>query len=221
MSRQRKGFTLIELLVVIAIIAILAAILFPVFARAREKARQASCLSNEKQLVLGVLMYVSDYDGKVPLGGAARTPAEMEATGMTWWWQKVMPYLKNDQLLACPSGSRSGSGYAGADPRWDVDYVWNRHLGVYDNPIKVAAIEEPAYVICLAEGEGANYGRWYNESHAGSKNYRWSNRAIHNGGCNYGFWDGHAKWMSAELVPYDSYSGPYAKQSFRMEPTWP
>jgi prepilin-type N-terminal cleavage/methylation domain-containing protein len=73
MRRTAKGFTLIELLVVIAIIAILAAILFPVFARAREKARQSSCLSNVKQITLGTQMYVQDYDEKFPFALASIT----------------------------------------------------------------------------------------------------------------------------------------------------
>jgi len=88
-SRSR-GFTLIELLVVIAIIAILAAILFPVFAKAREKARQASCASNEKQMGLACLMYASDYDGRYPSNwtNQCATPG--------WDWMEVtQPYAKN------------------------------------------------------------------------------------------------------------------------------
>jgi len=123
---QRKGFTLIELLVVIAIIAILAAILFPVFASAREKARSASCLSNTKQLALGLLMYASDYDQRAPDGvttawlpwctlfnwwGTANFWSSTQANNPgndTWgWftdWRTVMrPYLKNDLINRCPS----------------------------------------------------------------------------------------------------------------------
>jgi len=100
---MRKGFTLIELLVVIAIIAILAAILFPVFARAREKARQASCQSNLKQMALGVLMYAQDYDEGLPVGvrTTESTPASL------WWYDIVQPYVKNQQILACPSQPKS------------------------------------------------------------------------------------------------------------------
>src|SRR5581483_8691984 len=96
-QRSRKyGFTLIELLVVIAIIAILAAILFPVFAQAREKARATTCLSNMKQVMLGELMYAQDYD---------------ESHSWTWGWdptwvpwhQQINPYIKNQQLWKCPS----------------------------------------------------------------------------------------------------------------------
>jgi prepilin-type N-terminal cleavage/methylation domain-containing protein/prepilin-type processing-associated H-X9-DG protein len=104
--RRSFGFTLIELLVVIAIIAILAAILFPVFARAREKARQASCQSNLKQIALAALMYGQDYDEtyvrqRIEVG----TPTNGQATSYTWG-DMVMPYMKNMNLLDCPSSGR-------------------------------------------------------------------------------------------------------------------
>lgn len=100
---RRTGFTLIELLVVIAIIAILAAILFPVFAQAREKARQASCISNTKQYATATSMYVQDYDEILPMGsyplGGGMPPAGCVAT---YYWA-VVPYVKNDQINVCPS----------------------------------------------------------------------------------------------------------------------
>ncbi|MBM3475983.1 MAG: DUF1559 domain-containing protein [Armatimonadetes bacterium] len=98
---RRKGFTLIELLVVIAIIAILAAILFPVFARAREKARQTSCLSNLKQLGLGVNMYVTDNDETYPPFAYMPVPGN-PATAVTAF-DSVTPYIKNRQILLCPN----------------------------------------------------------------------------------------------------------------------
>jgi prepilin-type N-terminal cleavage/methylation domain-containing protein/prepilin-type processing-associated H-X9-DG protein len=96
---MRRGFTLIELLVVIAIIAILAAILFPVFAKAREKARQAACQSNEKQIGLACLMYQTDYDGCFP----PNAPAGCSAVNATDWMEICQPYAKNWQLYMCPS----------------------------------------------------------------------------------------------------------------------
>lgn len=134
---QRRGFTLIELLVVIAIIAILAAILFPVFARAREKARSASCESNLKQLVLGFQMYYSDYDEKLPGWGppcwAGYKP--YVTTGAPWFMQ-LQPYVKNKQLLACPSSTSAGginlTGCAGCSVyNWGgapVNYGMNEYM---------------------------------------------------------------------------------------------
>src|SRR3569833_2740261 len=96
-SAPKAAFTLIELLVVIAIISIIAAILFPVFAQAREKARQTMCTSNEKQLSLGVLMYTQDNDEFLP---PIATPNNSEL-----WPDLVKPYIKNDQVRVCPSDS--------------------------------------------------------------------------------------------------------------------
>src|SRR5258708_12832005 len=105
---MRRAFTLIELLVVIAIIAILAAILFPVFAQAREKARQASCQSNLRQLGLATLMYSQDYDGTYPIAQYA------DSTGVEYWFAHgasgkydkaaglLFPYIKNHQIHRCP-----------------------------------------------------------------------------------------------------------------------
>jgi prepilin-type N-terminal cleavage/methylation domain-containing protein/prepilin-type processing-associated H-X9-DG protein len=94
LSMKKTGFTLIELLVVIAIIAILAAILFPVFAQAREKARQTACLSNSKQLGTGVAMYLQDYDETFPIGSSA---------GGYSWARQVHPYIKNAGVFSCSS----------------------------------------------------------------------------------------------------------------------
>src|SRR6056297_1815502 len=92
---MKRGFTLIELLVVIAIIAILAAILFPVFARAREKARQTSCLNNMKQLGLGFMMYLQDYDERLPAFYFRRP-------GMFYYWtEAIRPYIQNEQIFQC------------------------------------------------------------------------------------------------------------------------
>jgi prepilin-type N-terminal cleavage/methylation domain-containing protein/prepilin-type processing-associated H-X9-DG protein len=103
--RTRSAFTLIELLVVIAIIAILAAILFPVFAQAREKARSAACLSNTKQLGLGIMQYVQDYDETYPLGGFSSGSGAIGAgqAAIDRWYKAISPYTKNTMIRACPS----------------------------------------------------------------------------------------------------------------------
>src|ERR687891_88477 len=102
---QQRAFTLIELLVVIAIIAILAAILFPVFARARESARSASCRSNLKQIGLAAAMYKQDYDETMPfqVNGSAWTFHPTDPANQTYWGWFYLPYSKNQQIWACPS----------------------------------------------------------------------------------------------------------------------
>jgi prepilin-type N-terminal cleavage/methylation domain-containing protein/prepilin-type processing-associated H-X9-DG protein len=107
---NRSGFTLIELLVVIAIIAILAAILFPVFARARENARRASCQSNMKQIMLGVVQYTQDYDEKFCTAYWATPGTDVV------WMQAIQPYAKSTQVFQCPSDTKTGIPYPSASP---------------------------------------------------------------------------------------------------------
>lgn len=107
---KRNGFTLIELLVVIAIIAILAAILFPVFAQARAAARKTTCISNLKQLALAQLMYVQDYDEQFTVWDWGKNPGHdswADGTGGGWWMVQTQPYIKNLGLYACPSDTRN------------------------------------------------------------------------------------------------------------------
>jgi prepilin-type N-terminal cleavage/methylation domain-containing protein/prepilin-type processing-associated H-X9-DG protein len=107
--RVRSGFTLIELLVVIAIIAILASILFPVFAQAREKSRQTACLSNVRQIAVSVSMYAQDYDERLffrSTTNAANTRSNVATPKTAYaqlWWNQVMPYVKSEAIFTCPS----------------------------------------------------------------------------------------------------------------------
>jgi prepilin-type N-terminal cleavage/methylation domain-containing protein/prepilin-type processing-associated H-X9-DG protein len=127
-SRSKQGFTLIELLVVIAIIAILAAILFPVFGRARENARRSSCQSNLKQIGLGMMQYIQDYDEKYPLrrGASSSTPLAANAPATHMWYGSINPYIKSNQLFQCPSDATSGSSDTSAGEY--SDYFYNSLL---------------------------------------------------------------------------------------------
>ena len=123
-SGVRKGFTLIELLVVIAIIALLASILFPVFARAREKARQASCGSNLKQIGLGLMQYVQDYDEVLPLAMPRVSAGCVAQSGS--WMDFIYPYVKSNDIFDCPdNAANSGVG--------QYSYPWSpgSNLGSY------------------------------------------------------------------------------------------
>jgi prepilin-type N-terminal cleavage/methylation domain-containing protein/prepilin-type processing-associated H-X9-DG protein len=143
--RLHKGFTLIELLVVIAIIAILAAILFPVFAKVREKARQTSCLSNMKQMGLAFTQYSQDYDEKYPNGINWYDP------GGNGWAGEVYPYVKSTQVFLCPDDSSQGhSSYA---------YNSNNVLptGSSCSGYSIAKYDAPAKTILLFEMTG-NHG---------------------------------------------------------------
>jgi prepilin-type N-terminal cleavage/methylation domain-containing protein/prepilin-type processing-associated H-X9-DG protein len=177
--KNRTGFTLIELLVVIAIIAILAAILFPVFAQAREKARQTACVSNMKQLGLGLTMYAQDYDDNLPYGYMYAANRKV-----WWWWQdSIRPYVKNETVYTCPSASPHSMEKSGRPPGTPNplirDYIANaaasagdrgvwptgaskefRRLGPFTNnqgtdtaTRSMAEIEDPAGAISVFDGQ--------------------------------------------------------------------
>ncbi len=186
---KKKGFTLIELLVVIAIIAILAAILFPVFSRAREQARKSTCLSNLKQLAQGMQMYAQDWDEVLPMGlpGCVNRGAKQ-------WWSAIYPYVKNVQILHCPSTSNpwtwfsNPGGVCGGSPSCsellpgmpaDGSFISygvpigilsglcvDVHPGSYpcaSGPIRgrLAALRAPAQTVIIADSARAVFGGGY------------------------------------------------------------
>ena len=214
--RHQKGFTLIELLVVIAIIAILAAILFPVFARAREKARAASCLSNMKQIGLAVLQYSQDYDEYFPAWGVWDT----SVGNWLYIYNALAPYMKNLQIIDCPSDEWNGGALAAWESpnnvcwynnemhvsyaaghipgewvgsvNWPDGNWWNHTTPHLDHPWnKLARQKDPAGTISMIEGDAPEF--W-------STNHLevWLNVGFHrhNGIQNVTFCDGHAKAMS-------------------------
>jgi prepilin-type N-terminal cleavage/methylation domain-containing protein len=148
--RNRRAFTLIELLVVIAIIAILAAILFPVFARARENARRTSCLSNLKQLGLSIMQYTQDYDEKLP-GSRKYFPTSPNA--YTTWVTLLQPYARSTQLYTCPNGVPY------SDPAYP-SYGYNYNLGEDDAVVSLAAINTSAETVLIGDS-WAQYRRRY------------------------------------------------------------
>lgn len=159
MKRQKKhtGFTLIELLVVIAIIAILAAILFPVFARARENARRASCLSNLKQIGLGIMMYTQDYDEHLP-SSKANNGGDVRGGIRQGWENYTEPYIKSTQVLQCPSDSRAASvGWS-----YGYNYVRLAPSGLA-SAITIASINSPSQLVMLTDSycnSGLDYIYW-------------------------------------------------------------
>lgn len=200
MSHRRLGFTLIELLVVIAIIAILAAILFPVFARAREKARQSSCGSNHKQIALAWSMYAQDYDERV-------APCNVGIAGGTqrvWTATVLRPYVKNEQIWECPSYASSNIGVAGCEDRHRGGIGYNWYWGVGNGCAgdqgwlaykKLAQLERPAEFVIFADSECMGSGPYACRTWANWLTGEWpASLNRHNGGINVAFADGHVKW---------------------------
>ncbi len=203
---RRRGFTLIELLVVIAIIAILAAILFPVFARAREKARQTNCLSNTKQLGLALMQYSQDYDETCP--PLYYYPINGRSDNCFYWFHGLAPYCKNVQLFKCPS--RRGSSYP-SDGVYDLGFTSSSSISYDYNAnlwfMTLGAVESPSDVITVWDAEcgwcTSNYTPdVYDEFRAGGIYYS-TVSPTHNGGQNYGFLDGHSKWFSLQSIRYN------------------
>ena len=225
---SRRGFTLIELLVVIAIIAILAAILFPVFARARENARRASCQSNLKQIGLGFMQYLQDYDEKFPCA-SAEVPYVIDASGtpggLQWFWMEVHPYIKSKQVWVCPSANNTGgspgnhpaTGWTTADP---VDYTFNgqlmgQSLASVENGSLVfmnwdvqpgyshSGYAFDPYYSLLSTGSGTTADYTAQKGDCGRTPQGAAikpSNSRHLEGDNYAFADGHVKWLSHEAV---------------------
>jgi prepilin-type N-terminal cleavage/methylation domain-containing protein/prepilin-type processing-associated H-X9-DG protein len=216
---KSSGFTLIELLVVIAIIAILAAILFPVFARARENARRASCQSNLKQIALGITQYIQDYDGRYPV---YRFDGSDACNPYCYPFQ-LDPYVKSQQIYKCPSYGQVGNGadvfgthqatqygimaggYGTITPGTPNELV-STDSG-FPAPCTDAKVSEPARTWMLVETKDITYnyapyryGDWspqfgtFATQPEGDSQFR---DQAHFDGSNVAFVDGHVKWIKS------------------------
>ncbi len=197
---RRRGFTLIELLVVIAIIAILAAILFPVFAKAREKARQTSCASNLKQITLAGLMYSGDYDETLAGWHAPRLDGIAPCNGQNgvMFHHRWAPYIKNEQIWLCPTTARKNNNNCG---NWlpqlrsfAASYSLNcdrGFMGCACGNARMALLQKPAEWFFVSEGVGVPMRPWLRAGGGCATNVH----APHNEGVNLSYGDGHVKWM--------------------------
>jgi prepilin-type N-terminal cleavage/methylation domain-containing protein/prepilin-type processing-associated H-X9-DG protein len=218
------AFTLIELLVVIAIIAILAAILFPVFAQARAKARQASCLSNTKQIGLALMQYYQDYDEVIVMNSYSSPPPPERRS----WCDMLQPYTKNYGIFLCPSANLPGDpdlnckGQKAGGDCWrtqqskastytlnNVYYNKPEWGQLFQNPgVPLASVEDVAGTIFCGDGndfQAANTGGATTLT-LDKTVTPWQLRCSanqgsfvfrHNEGANFTFFDGHSKWLTA------------------------
>lgn len=217
-----SAFTLIELLVVIAIIALLAAILFPVFAQAREKARAAACLSNLKQIGLGVMQYTQDYDEALPLHGAQSiayyaNPAQTTGTGpetnygwqpgLTAWIANIQPYVKNWQIFRCPHVDDATDWTAPVGNSNTSYYLNGVIVSRPTQPRALPSIQDPASIVFVHEGPNAaltSIVRPWATSISTSATYcEWlepNYDSLHFKGGNFLYCDGHARWRAQSGV---------------------
>ena len=194
LNTKRRAFTLIELLVVIAIISILAVILFPAFARARENARRASCLSNQKQIGLAVMQYLQDYDDHYMHQHENAGPGDPNPD--YFWFDPLQPYIKSEQIFRCPSMSESPRAARS-------DYLIN---GFFAHETSAAAFNNVAEQILISERKNGvgdiDYHPWgeplATDPPDPAEFDDFIEKERHFNGSNFLFADGHAKWLRWE-----------------------
>jgi prepilin-type N-terminal cleavage/methylation domain-containing protein/prepilin-type processing-associated H-X9-DG protein len=231
--KTRSAFTLIELLVVIAIIAILAAILFPVFGRARENARRSSCLSNMKQLGLGMMQYIQDYDETFPhafWNVDNSVNGYQDQANERGWSYNIQPYIKSVQVFQCPSDLVAPPNYsllsdtAGQHYLAYTDYCYNRAMGnpagVNAPTVKLARLTMASNTVMFTEMTGGPSGTSAGGGPGGGftttpglaigrvdSAIGYGAMQRHLDGSNIAFGDGHVKWYKGSS--HNTYANVY------------
>lgn len=218
--RAKAAFTLIELLVVIAIISLLAAILFPVFSRARESARRSSCTSNVKQLMTAFLMYVQDNDETMLMRATSNANVGLPTgpnDGNTNYWRFMLePYMKNTQIMVCPTGYQIPQPM---NPQYQLirNYGYNSQFwnaSPSQSGKKISLITNPAEKLAIADCNNYTFGSVLTIAYAQKTTQSWvdvtqpvnqvEGNARHLNGANVGFADGHVKWYpSTKIATFD------------------
>lgn len=199
-QRTARGFTLIELLIVIAILTVLAAILFPVLAQARERARRASCLSNGRQLGLAFLQYAQDFDEYYPL--------TVHAGANFSWTQTLDPYLRNKQVFRCPSDL--STNWSNPVTARKTSFFLNAYMPGTGTFGKLSSVASPANVVYIAESADSKTSDHFHPMlWGGATNETWNAASDetteialrrHQEGFNAVYADGHSKWARWRML---------------------